>query len=207
MKPNEIADGKYNHIDVICYLQGKPKSSIKKYLDEIVGEACLFSVLGSIQDHHKARLLFDIVELVSEALLPNYPSRQRAGYQNPQVGGGVSQPVDFPQEKQVDTAALPREFKTDQAITYWQKLYEANFVTRDCKPLGTKKQMALIAAEFSHAMGWKTIYKPFAELWGHNNKSMQEAVRRIRNSNREEWQVVIENIFKTQQNNNTTPTL
>ena len=207
MKPSEVAAGNYNHIDVIDYLEGKPKSSIKAYLDEMVGEACLLLVgmTSFPADNEKAERLFKVVELVSEALMPDYPSRQEEGSENQDEGGGGSRPMDFPQESQV-ALTLPSKLRTPQAMDYWRKLQENGYVTSDFKPLGTKKQMALIAIEFSTAMGWKTKYKPFADLWEHNAKSMQEAVRRIRNGKREEWQVIIENIFRIQQNNNNTPT-
>ena len=172
---------------------------LQHFIDELNGEACLYCIGMSDepQDVHKADKLFNVVKMLEKL--------KGVGYENQDEGGGGSQPMDFPQENQ-EALRLPVKLRTPQAMDYWRKLQENGYVTSDFKPLGTKKQMALIAIEFSTAMGWKTKYKPFADLWGHNAKSMQEAVRRIRNGNREEWQVIIENIFRTQQNNNNTPT-
>lgn len=178
MKPNEIADGKYNHIDVIGYLQGKPKSSIKKYLDKMVGEACLLSVgmVGSSQDHYKAQRLFDIVELVSEALLPDYPSRQGGGYQNSQVSGSANQPMDFPQEK-TPRERLPQELSTEKAMQYWRKSVEVGFVDKDFNLLKTITKegkiiqitdfiIANFCFTFSTKLGLKYKYSYFKKLWG-----------------------------------------
>lgn len=197
----KILSGEIGEVELLAMCKNLDNEDLQHFIDELNGEACLYCVgmNGVSKDNYKAIRLFNIVKKLEKL--------QGGGYQNSQAGGGDSQPMDFPQEKQVNTTALPEIFTSPQATTYWQKLYEANYVTRDCRPLGSKKLMALIAVEFSTAMGWRTKYKPFADLWGHNAKSMQEAVRRIRNGHREEWQVIIENIFKTQQNNNNTPTL
>lgn len=196
-----LANGEMDENELLNSLQGRSQEYIKRLIDEINGEACLLCIgmRGVSQDNMKANMLFKAVETLEAELL-------EGGYRNSKGWGGGSSPTDFPQENQ-EALTLPAILRTPQAMDYWRKLQKNGYVTSDFKPLGTKKQMALIAIEFSTAMGWKTKYKPFADLWGHNAKSMQEAVRRIRNGQREEWQVIIENIFRIQQNNNNTPTL
>lgn len=170
MKPSEVAAGKYNHIDVIDYLEGKPKSSIKAYLDEMVGEACLLNVgmTGFPADTEKAKRLFNVVELVSEALMPDYQSRQEeAGYENQDNGGGANRATDFPTKKP-PRERLPEELKTEKAMRFWRKAVEVGLVDEDFNP---KKGIThYVLAEFTHTfstkLGLRYRFSYFHKLWG-----------------------------------------
>ena len=169
MKPSEVAAGKYNHIDVIDYLEGKPKSSIKAYLDEMVGEAWLLNVgmTGFPADTEKAKRLFNVVELVSEALMPDYPSRrEEVGYEN-QDEGGAHGATDFP-TKIPPRKRLPEELKTEKAMRFWRRAVEVGLVDEDFNP---KKGITLyVLAEFAHTfstkLGLKYRFSYFHKLWG-----------------------------------------
>lgn len=83
---------------------------------------------------------------------------------------------DYEQSQMPKNGALTGPLATEQAMKYWERLKEQNFVDKRLMLLeSTTRQQAMYIAElFAEKMGITTKWKTFEDLWGINNLAQEK---------------------------------
>lgn len=76
----------------------------------------------------------------------------------------------------IGSSRLTGELATAQAMIYWKRLQEAQFVDADCQllPTTTRKQAMFIAEVFAETLKIASKWKTFEQLWGIANLAQEK---------------------------------
>ena len=75
-----------------------------------------------------------------------------------------------------DIQPMSGPLTTKQAMKYWKRLMEHEFVDQNYKllPTTTRQQAMYIAETFAEKLGLKTKWKTFEDFWGINNLAQEK---------------------------------